>query len=500
MACSDPTEPVDAGARDINVADSSEQEDAILTDASNVRADAPAMIDAAEDARTDAGGNGVLRAFPGAGGFGRDATGGRGGDVYKVTNLDDSGPGSLRDALSQPGRTVLFEVSGYINTLSTIDVYQDMTIAGQTAFRSGGQGITVRRAAAHPGGPLLTSGGNTVVRYMRFRPGSRVEGDCCGDAWLAYETSNIIFDHVSASYSSDEMFDFTGTTDVTIQNSILSEPLSEVSSPSAGGKTVMGAHSDRISIYRTLIANSSQRNPVLTPLDGLTTTHQYEYVNCYGFNLGSFGLGTGANDSGAPIHMNIVGNYWHNPSNVGTSRRWVMLHGEPSSRYFLSDDNFDSRYRTSAGGDVWDDISASADDYESNFSRPQSTDYQAGTAHALPLADGTTLIDGAALWATLSGEFGANLIRDAADLRIVSQIEDDQAPDWSIGPLDEADFGTTAYSPIGAMSGVPSDGDDDGIPDAFEMELGSNPAAADQNGDLDGDGYTNLEEYLNSLM
>ena len=262
----------------------------------------------------------------------------------------------------------------------------------------------------------------------------------------------------------------------------------------------MGANTDRISIYRTLIANSSQRNPVLSPLDGLRTTHAYEYVNCYGFNLGSFALTTASNDSGAPIHMNIIGNYWHDPSNVGTSRRWVQLQGETDSLYFLSDDNFDSRYRTSAVGDVWDQLTAITDDYTSNFSVPQSTEYRATTAHALPLvSDATTLIDGSVVWATLRSEFGAKLFRDAADLRIVSQIEADRAPDWSIGPLDEDDFGT-AYSSLGAMSSVPADSDDDGVPDSFEMTLRSDPGTADQNDDLDGDGYTNLEEYLNSLL
>lgn len=499
VACTsepEPTQPIDVGPRDA-AADASELEDAALADAFELDVDAGALNDAGGEDAGDSGASDVLRAFPGAGGFGRDATGGRGGEVYKVTNLDDSGPGSFRDAVSAPGRTILFEVAGYIDTLSTIDISANTTIAGQTAFREGGQGITVRRGGAHPGGPLLTSDGNIIVRHIRFRPGRRVEGDCCGDAWLAFETSNLIFDHVSASYSSDEMFDFTGTTDVTIQNSILSEPLSEVSGPAAGGKTVMGANTDRISIYRTLIANSSQRNPLLTPPNGVSTTHEYEYVNCYGFNLGSFGLTTGGNDSGAPIHMNIVGNYWHDA--VGTSRRWVQLFGETNSLYFLSDDNFDSRYRTSAGGDVWDDITAITDDYESNFSRPQSTDYQATTAHALPLADGTALIDGSEIWSTLGGEFGASLFRDAADLRVVAQINGNDAPDWSIGPLDESEFGT-AYSPVAAMSAVPSDGDGDGIPDAFEMSLGSNPARADQNEDEDGDGYTNLEEYLNSLM
>ncbi|MFT5355613.1 MAG: hypothetical protein ACI9KE_002832 [Polyangiales bacterium] len=488
------SDPVDSGVRrDANAEDSSAQDVTVVdTDAG---ADAPSPM---SDGGTSSG---ELKAFPEAEGFGRNASGGRGGDIYKVTTLDDSGPGSLREAVSQPGRTILFEVSGYIETRSTIEVAANTSIAGQTAFRSGGQGITVRRDPNNPsGGPLFVSGGNTIVRHIRFRPGSRVEGDCCGDAWLAYETSDLIFDHVSASYSSDEMFDFTGSTDITIQNSILSEPLSEGSSPRAGGKTVMGKYSDRVSIYRTLIANSSQRNPLLSPIDGLTTTHEYEYVNCYGFNLGSFALGTGDNDSGAPIHMNIIGNYWHNPSNSSQSRRWIHLEGEEDSLYFLSDDNFDSRYRTTAGGDVWDELSAMTDDYESNFSLPQSTVYQTATAHDLPLvSEGTTLIDGSAVWATLRSEFGARYFRDAADLRIISQIENDEAPDWSLGPLDEDDFGT-AYSPLGAMSSVPEDSDDDGIPDPFEMDLGSDPGIADQNEDLDEDGYTNLEEYLNSLV
>lgn len=432
----DPNAPTGA-----NVVDAAPPADATGAEPSDARADAGSQ-------KGDAGGHsGGLKAFPEAEGFGRNASGGRGGEVYKVTTLADSGAGSLREGLSKAGRTILFEVSG-----------------------------------------------------IRFRPGSRFEGDCCGDAWVAYQTSQLIFDHVSASYSSDEMLDFTGSTDITVQNSILSEPLSEVSNPRAGGKTVMGKYTDRISMYRTLIANSSQRNPLLMPLEGLSTTHQYEYANCYGFNLGSFALSTGNNESGAPIHMNIIGNTWHDPSNVGQSRRWVQLAGETNSLYFVSDDNFDSRYRTSAGGDVWNDITAIADDYASNFSVPQSKTYQASTAHALPLvSDGNVLLDGSVVWATLKSEFGVKLFRDAADLRIIAQIENDQAPDWTLGPLDENAFGT-AYSALGAMAAVALDSDDDGIPDVFETQLGSDPHSADQNKDRDGDGYTNLEEYLNSLV
>ena len=130
-----------------------------------------------------------IPAFPGAEGFGANAKGGRGGTVYVVTNLNDTGPGSFRDAVSQPNRTVIFAVGGIIRIGARISVKANITIAGQTAP---GEGITI-----YGNGISFSDANNAIVRYIRFREGINGDGgsDCVGIA----SGDSMIFDHVSAS-------------------------------------------------------------------------------------------------------------------------------------------------------------------------------------------------------------------------------------------------------------------------------------------------------------
>ncbi len=126
-------------------------------------------------------------AFPGALGFGANATGGRGGTVYHVTTLADSGPGSFRDAVSQPNRIVVFDVSGYITLNSEVSVKSHITIAGQTAP---GGGIAIRGREVSFG-----SQQNIICRFVRFRPGAGSPNNDNGVN--LYRARNIILDHVS---------------------------------------------------------------------------------------------------------------------------------------------------------------------------------------------------------------------------------------------------------------------------------------------------------------
>ncbi|HEY0041483.1 MAG TPA: pectate lyase, partial [Flavisolibacter sp.] len=155
-----------------------------------------------------------LPAFPGAEGFGKYATGGRFGSVYHVTNLNNSGSGSLRDAVSTPNRIVVFDVAGVIRITERMIVSSNIYIAGQTAP---GEGITV-----YGNGWSFSNAHNTICRYIKIRMG--IVGSSGVDANGLASGHDIIFDHCSVSWGRDENFSINSTTaqNITIQNSIMS--------------------------------------------------------------------------------------------------------------------------------------------------------------------------------------------------------------------------------------------------------------------------------------
>jgi hypothetical protein len=188
----------------------------------------------------------ALPAFPGAEGFGANATGGRGGSVYVVTNLNDSGAGSFRDAVSQPNRTVVFAVGGIIRITSRVAVRNNITIAGQTAP---GGGITI-----YGNGVSFSNANHTICRYVRFRQG--IGGDGGTDAVGIASGDSMIFDHVSASWGRDETFSVSGTpSNITLQDCIVGQGLL---AHSAGG---LMQTDGGVSVFRTLYTDNWMRNP-----------------------------------------------------------------------------------------------------------------------------------------------------------------------------------------------------------------------------------------------
>ena len=141
---------------------------------------------------------GSILAFPGAVGGGKYATGGRGGEVYHVTNLNDSGEGSFRDAVSKSGRIVVFDVSGTIELKGNILCSGNVTVAGQTA--PGGSGITLKNYK------MGMSGDNIICRYISSRPGPYASTDSGNDAWGGAKGSNSIIDHCSMGWTTDEQW------------------------------------------------------------------------------------------------------------------------------------------------------------------------------------------------------------------------------------------------------------------------------------------------------
>lgn len=238
-------------------------------------------------------------AFPGAQGWGRFATGGRTGKVYHVTNLNDSGTGSLRDAISQANRIIVFDVAGVIRINSRLVFKNNLYVAGQTAP---GEGITV-----YGNGVSFSGADNIIVRHMRFRMGK--VGDSGKDAAGIANGQNMIFDHCSFSWGLDETFsinpDGKGKNPemITISNSIMGQGLM---THSAGGLM----QSDSITLYRNLYVDNSTRN------NKVKGTNQYVNNIVYNWKNAAYNMG---GDSEGDSYCNIEGNLFINGPAMASS-------------------------------------------------------------------------------------------------------------------------------------------------------------------------------------
>ena len=260
-------------------------------------------------------------AFPGAQGWGRFATGGRTGSVYHVTNLNDSGSGSLRDAVSQPNRIVVFDVAGVININSRIVFSANLYVAGQTAP---GEGITV-----YGDGVSFSGASNIIVRYMRFRMGHK--GSSGKDAGGLANGANMIFDHCSFSWGLDETFsinpDGKGVTpeNITLSNSIIGQGLL---THSAGG--LMQAN--YISLVGNLYCDNATRNNKIKGIN------QYANNIVYNWKNGAYIMG---GDSEGTSYTNIQSNLFINGPAVGGD----AFTGGNSDFHCYADDNWQDRNR-----------------------------------------------------------------------------------------------------------------------------------------------------------
>ena len=225
-----------------------------------------------------------LVAFPGAEGFGALATGGRGGKIYRVTNLNDHGPGSLRDAVSKGPRIVVFDVAGYIDLATAIKVASDITIAGQTAP---GEGICTRNYTF-----AFDQSHNIIARYFRVRLGLMPKTAKKCTIGL-YESRNVILDHVSIEWGRWDCIGFTKATDVTLQYCLIGEGID----PQRFGCL---CQSDNVTFSHNLWIDNHSRNP--------KAKGTVQYVNNVVYNWGGNGYVGG--HSAAPHSADLIGNYF----------------------------------------------------------------------------------------------------------------------------------------------------------------------------------------------
>ena len=458
------------------------------------------MIPSVEDSHAK------VLAFPGAEGGGMYTTGGRGGKVIHVTNLNDSGTGSLRAALSESGaRTIVFDVAGIIDLRSALKITSgNVTVAGQTAP---GDGICLRNFTTN------VDADNVIIRFVRFRMGDEKKHE--GDALEGRYHDNIIIDHCSMSWSTDECASFYANRNFTMQWCILTESL-RMSVHGKGEHGYGGIWGGKnASFHHNLLANHDSRNPRIDHpqiYDSYVSTHRGNVdVRC---NV-IYNWGDNVTYGGEDGWFNIVNNYYK-PGPASTDRRYfVDAYGKYIKDGEVYADSYPQLYlsgnvntRHSLPNDIssiyWHDGS-SYGNYQTILSSPltlkgpQSQDVFT-TVHT---ADMT--------FERVCASAGASLVRDAVDIRASSDAVAGKATitdggNGSKGGLidtQSAAGGWPVYEASAEQTARVKDTDGDGMPDWFEDMFGLKKSDATDGNlkTLDSFGrYTNLEMYLHYLV
>ncbi|AUO19292.1 pectate lyase family protein [Monoglobus pectinilyticus] len=444
----------------------------------------------------------TLPAFPGAEGGGMYATGGRGGQVVHVTNLNDSGSGSFRDAVGTSNRIVVFDVGGTITLKSDVVVKGNVTILGQTA--PGGAGITLKN------GKIGMGGDNIIVRYISSRPGEKGSGDY--DAWGGSNGSNSIIDHCSIGWANDEQFGlYSNNMNQTVQYTIIG-PSDCVSYHSKGahGFGVMFGKGEN-SWHHNLICHSLSRN-----FRGkVVGTYAMDFVNNVIYDWGS------QTAYGTFGHENYVNNYLKaGPSTKGGYNFINISSGTAPENYkfYLTGNkmvNPDNSVMSKQTNNNWSGFNFGSAGYDEAYYRsnshypinvngvnvsvaqnPESADaaYSNVLAYAgsginaasRPKIDKQVIEETRTGTGSLTGGRDFSTVTDSAVLDAITK--------YGIKHMDY-----NSYYPSSSSKQI-VDSDNDGMPDSWETARGLNPnSASDATGDYQGKGYNNIEYYSHDL-
>ncbi len=441
----------------------------------------------------------LLAAFPGAQGHGKYTTGGRGGRVLYVTNLnDDLNPGSLRYALNQSGaRIILFKVSGTIQLKSALKITKgDVTIAGQTAP---GDGITLRDY------PVFVDADNVIIRYLRFRMGDAAQQE--GDALGGRFRKNIIVDHCSMSWSTDECVSFYQNENFTLQWCVIAESLrnSVHGKGSHGYGGIWGGR--KASFHHNLLAHHDSRNPRLGEVDGdpfaltdlvdLRNNVIYNWVgnSCYG---------------GEGMNANII-NCTYKPG-PGTTKKERIISIDKELVSGLATYNIWGKYFIE-GNLLTASARATADNWTYGVYNQFNSGYGVVSAADKAAMRLSTPLDGGEItthtaekaYEKVLAYAGASLVRDTVDKRVIRDVTTGTATfmtggNGSINGIIDTQEHVGGWPVLNALP-APTDTDNDGMPDAWEDDhnLDRNSPTDAQSTSVDGK-YPNLEVYINSLV
>lgn len=404
-------------------------------------------------------------AFPGAEGFGSETVGGRGGWIVKVTNLNDSGEGSLRWALEEieRPRIVVFDVGGVITLKDNIKVKGDVTVAGQTAP---GDGVTIRGAA------VQVVEDNVIIRGLKFRPGDgpgvpfdKRDAIAVGSAHTT--VNNVIIDGNSFSWATDEVVNvWFGARNITISNNIIAEALSMHSMG-----VLIGDKSSNITLANNLIMSSEFRNPTISDATNV------EVVNNYVYNYGKHGLSYTMID-GFFTRSHVLGNHFERGPGTTSQQHAVRLLGAWDDGAFWVSDNISHDRPDSS----YPDRAVASGALATIKSGPVFTP---SDVSVMPVEDVRDYV------LAHAGARGQGL--DKTDARLIAEAENGGGGGLKSTPPAGAYSIPSNFSPL-------ADRDGDGIPDVHEAAFGGNPNIFDPHKDSNGNGYSNIEEYINSLL
>lgn len=444
-------------------------------------------------------GESQLIAFPGAEGFGKYATGGRGGQVVKVSNLNDEGSGSFRDALNQyPGEpiTIVFTISGIIDLKSPLVIRRsNVTIAGQTAP---GDGICLR------GHSFILSGasregnkGNIIIRYMRSRPGGTLMSGL-----YAFDMENchdVIIDHCSFSWANEECAAMYDTKNTTVQWCIVSEGLYKAGHHK-GVRSYGGVWGGQYASYHhNLIAHQNSRTVRFNGSRAHDTIALVDYRNNVIYNWGSANAPYGGDVKipGGVSQVNIINNYYMpGPATSSNLRFMQALDAGTNStgvgQWYLNGNIMEGDNRLTNHN--WDGLDLSHIPSELSLSAKAGKAFQISSTVSTELAKD-------ALKNVLENAGATFPKRDAVDARIVSETRSRQASGiGSFGKPGIIDSPAAVGGwPSYQSAQAPVDTAKDGMPDDWELNMSLNPTNKEDRNNTNTEGYTMLEVYLNTL-
>ncbi|PDT52900.1 pectate lyase [Sinorhizobium americanum] len=423
--------------------------------------------------------DGRQRAFPTAEGFGAGAVGGRGGKVIYVVNTNESGPGSLRGCIEASGpRVCIFRTGGTITLREKSLLVRNpfLTIAGETAP---GGGIAIRNGETQIRPSIEIWTNDVIIRHIRLRPGPHARKACCSGGLGMYSEAarDIMLDHISASWGSDETVDSEDASNFTWQWGIASEPLLK-GGPGKNNRArnMLFTKGGNVSVHHSLFAFGRFRNPqikmklpgaVADVVNNVLFSPEWQYVVSFG-------------DEWTHIQANVVGNYKIAGQKL---RNDHLVHLFPESGLGHSiyvKDNYDEPYRTTPHQD--DSLVLAEDQRRFVVKAP----FEAPAIRtSAPMAAFEEVLENAG---------ATKPERDEADSRIVEDVKSRsgrllKTDPREVGGWPDLDAGTPY-----------EDGDMDGISDDWEVKYGLDPAKADDGQqDMDGDGWSNLEEFLHVM-